>query len=139
MEASGFYYSATRFTSNELVQCLKVVSDTHHHPIESITPAWIEQNIKNHLESIEHVLQHQKVLLEELEVAHHVPNAFEAIAQKWRFSQQQKTQLQQLLRRWHLIWGDTTSAESAISGCRNSRECLQALSDTINKQPTALD
>ena len=139
MEASGFYYTATRFTSNELVQCLKVVSDTHHHPIESITPAWIEQNIKHHLESIEQVLQSQKALLDELEVAHHIPNNFEAIAQKWRFSQQQKMQLQQLLRRWHLIWGDTASVESAISDCRSSRECLQTLRNTLHQQPTTLD
>ena len=138
MEAAGFYYAATRFTHSELVQCLKVVSDTHHHPVEGITPAWISQAITDRIPFVDHILQQQKMMVAELNKAHTQPIDLLALSEKWHFTNQQKKQLQQLLQRWSLIGGEKLSIETQLLSCRSSRECLQQLKTYVDNYPVTL-
>ena len=52
MEASGFYETATRFTTGELCHCLKIVSDNESTPATGIQPYRLSELIHNHLETI---------------------------------------------------------------------------------------
>jgi len=51
MEASAFFSTATRFSSAELVQCLKVISDNQHQP-PSRNKAVLSHLIQSQIESI---------------------------------------------------------------------------------------
>lgn len=138
MEASGFYYAATRFTHSELVQCLKIVSDTHHHPIEGLTPAWVSQAITDRIPFVDQILKQQKKLVAELDKAHAPPADSLALGERWHFSSQQQKQLRELLRRWSLIGEGKLSIEKQLLSCRSSRECLQQLKTYIDNYPIKL-
>ena len=138
MEASGFYYAATRFTHSELVQCLKIVSDTHHHPVEGITPEWISQAIAERIPFIDHILEQQKMLVAELNKAHTPADDLLGLSKQWHFSSQQQKQLQQLLRRWSLIGEGKFPIEKQLLSSRSSRECLQQLKIYIDNYPIKL-
>jgi nucleoside phosphorylase len=52
MEAAGFYPAACRFSSSELVQCFKVVSDNRQHANTKITAKHCEQLVDSQLKTI---------------------------------------------------------------------------------------
>ena len=52
MEAAGFFPSATRCSSSELVQSIKVISDNPHQSIASVNARLIEELITKNLSKI---------------------------------------------------------------------------------------
>jgi nucleoside phosphorylase len=101
MEASAFYETAVRFSSSELIQSLKIISDNEHSSIEKITPvkvsAWIQKQlgeITSHIKRLQILAsQHKHVELDE----------YLQMIQQWRFSSHEKLQLKRLLIRWQIL------------------------------------
>ncbi len=56
MEASAFYETAVRFSSSELILCLKVISDNQLSPVENIQPKQVAALIAAHLATVESLL-----------------------------------------------------------------------------------
>ncbi|WP_428355717.1 hypothetical protein [Methyloprofundus sp.] len=97
MEASSFYETAIRFSSSELIQCIKVISDNKHNSTEQIKPAQVSLWLKGALPIIAAYMQ-QLSLLASLDkpVA---AEGFAEIIEQWRFSSNEKLQLKSLLRK----------------------------------------
>ena len=57
MEAAGFYPAACRFSSSELVQCFKVVSDNRQHANTKITAKHCEQLVASQLKTINSLVE----------------------------------------------------------------------------------
>jgi adenosylhomocysteine nucleosidase len=57
MEAAGFYPAACRFSSSELVQCFKVVSDNRQHANTKITAKYCEQLVASQLKTINSLVE----------------------------------------------------------------------------------
>lgn len=110
MEASGFMYSALRFSSAELVQGLKIVSDNRNQQIGKNRPR-VSELIHQHIESIE---KQACALIElERELA-----ALEPAAESWQqvlslahFSQTQKSRLRVL---WRYLCNRDFSSEALL-------------------------
>ena len=56
MEASAFYETAVRFSSSELILCLKVISDNQLSTVENIQPKQVAALIAAHLATVESLL-----------------------------------------------------------------------------------
>jgi nucleoside phosphorylase len=57
MEAAGFYPAACRFSTSELVQCFKVVSDNRQHANTKITAKHCEQLVDSQLKTINSLVE----------------------------------------------------------------------------------
>ncbi|BCG65879.1 MAG: adenosylhomocysteine nucleosidase [Methyloprofundus sp.] len=95
MEASAFYETAIRFSSSELIQCIKVVSDNQANPVAQIKPAQVSELIMMAIPVIKDYIN----LLSQLALLSQnfkVPFYTEIITQA-HFTNQQKLQLKMLL------------------------------------------
>lgn len=66
MEASGFINAANRFTTLELIQSLKVISDNHENPARRFKKQEVDDWITCHLESISRYADQLQQLREEI-------------------------------------------------------------------------
>lgn len=64
MEAAAFYSVATRFSSGELVQCCKIISDNTLFHANGLTPDLIEDLISAHIQSVDSVVQALRSLID---------------------------------------------------------------------------
>lgn len=104
MEASAFYETAIRFSTSELIQCIKIISDNEHNASTKIKPAQVTEWVKNALPIIASYCQ-QLTKLARLTQPVDVTEYAEIIRQ-WRFSSNEKMQLQRLLNKRALLTAD---------------------------------
>jgi adenosylhomocysteine nucleosidase len=130
MEASAFYETATRFSSGELVHCLKIVSDNESLPAQEIQPKQVSALISEQLPSILTILNELSKLAGLLKPQE--LNGFDQLLSQYRFSANEQIQLKKLLSRWHLLKGQQ-KAEPAIGSARNGKEFLKLLDSSLNE------
>lgn len=98
MEASAFYETAVRFSSGELIQCLKVISDNELSPAENIQPKQVAALIAAHVATIEAILAELSRLAKIITVAE--PELFGQLTQRYHFTVSEQGQLKSRLSRW---------------------------------------
>ncbi|MCF6202417.1 MAG: hypothetical protein L3J59_01935 [Methylococcaceae bacterium] len=104
MEASAFYETAIRFSSNELIHSIKVISDNEQTTIESINAKKVSQLVINQLTQIEQLFNHW-VLLQKPVIPCELKE-FNLILQQWNFTVSGKIKLKSLLSRWQMLSAD---------------------------------
>ncbi len=125
MEASAFYETAVKFSSCELIHCLKVVSDNESSAVEQITPKRVEQWMAVHQQQLNEIFQFlhtQRQLI--------IPDAlqeYEEILSRWHFSVSGQVKLQGLLRRWKVLSGDNWLEKQSVDFASGKQllRCLQ--------------
>ncbi|RLA09945.1 MAG: hypothetical protein DRQ54_01115 [Gammaproteobacteria bacterium] len=105
MEASGFYPTACRFVTGELVQCLKVVSDNRGHPATRLDEGVIGERMVELLEPLAGVIDELHSLAMTLPRPVIGEVALQPYLQRWRFSHAQRLQLSRLLHDYQLLSG----------------------------------
>ncbi|MBE0469449.1 MAG: hypothetical protein IBX55_08105 [Methyloprofundus sp.] len=104
MEASAFYETAIRFSSSELIQCIKIISDNEDHPSTQIKPAQVSAWLTKALPIIDSYYQ-QLGELASLVTPTDISEFNEMISQS-RFSSNEKMQLHSLLNKRMLLAND---------------------------------
>ncbi len=130
MEASAFYETATRFSSGELIQCLKIVSDNSSSPAPNIQPKQVTTLISEQLPTISGLWNELTTLADVLKPEEH--KELNQLLSQYHFSANEKIQLKKLLSRWRLIEGDT-SVKFASGSARTAKEYLTLLDASLNK------
>lgn len=103
MEAAGFYATACRFATSELVQVVKVVSDNLAHPAGRLRAGDLTALIGRQLDALDLFLHRLGRLANELaEVDSADEDQLERYLARWRFTASQRRQLQEQLRRWNV-------------------------------------
>lgn len=104
MEAAGFYEMAVKFSSSELIQVLKVVSDNAQSSIVHINEErvgnWVTEQIGVIDTMLTQLMQARQALLVPLSDIH------QQILKEFRFSVTGSIKLKSLLQRWHLLRGN---------------------------------
>ena len=137
MEAAGFFPAATRCSSGELVQSIKVISDNPHQSIASLNARSIKQLIKKNVSKIEQFINRLSELSTEIKVLPHHGSLPESWANRWSFSVTQDHRLRRLLQRWGALIGDAETLDSALSACKDGAAVLTALEERLNaEKPT---
>ncbi len=103
MEASAFYATASRFSTAEVVQSLKIISDNRAQPASGIHEKQVLALIEQQLPMIDQLIQQLDALSIECQQQHARPAAFDGFIEQWHFSRYQQNQLQSLLRRWQAL------------------------------------
>jgi len=129
MEASAFYETAVRFTSSELIQCFKVISDNQENSSTQIKPAQVSQWIKEHVITIGEY-KHQLMSDTRLSVAADI-SEYSKLTEQWRFSSNEKIQRQSLLNKYALLTNHQALSISVL-GATTGKEFLKLLRHEID-------
>ncbi len=130
MEASAFYETATRFTTGELVHCLKVISDNQSSPANLIQAKQVSLLIAAHVATIDALIT-QAVALAELLVTPKTP-LFEQLTQSYHFTVSAKAQLKAQLARWAVLT-DNLPLNFDEAQLTNGRDVLLWIEQQINQ------
>jgi len=131
MEASAFYEIAIRFSSSELIQCLKIISDNEQYSTQQINAAQVSQWINNALPLIEQYSQTLRAistLQQEI-----ITPYYAEILDTFHFSSHEKIQLKSLLNKRALLLPKQTLTD--FSATHNSaKSVLLSLHTEIENQ-----
>jgi len=133
MEASGFMMAASRFTTLELVQSLKVISDNCKHPARRFKASEVEAWVSPHLETIAGVADRLCALREI--IIDHTETERQAFLQRWHFSQYQQTQLQRLIQRYRAIYPGQYLLTQIPTELDQSRAVIGWIEERIRQAP----
>jgi adenosylhomocysteine nucleosidase len=130
MEASAFYETGTRFTSGELIQCLKIVSDNESCPAHNIQPKQVSELISAELSTIAAILTELTQLAELLSSPEF--SQFDQLLSKYHFTVNEQIQLKKLLSRWGLV-KSKNRIEIVSNIAKNAKEFLGLLNQQLNE------
>jgi len=126
MEASAFFTTATRFSSAELVHCLKVISDNQDQP-PSRDKAAISLLIQNCIKPITDFAEKLQALCEPFKQLDIEAATWKSIIEQAHFSQTQQVQLRSALRFLMARQRSASTLASFIHGLTKSRDILAKL------------
>lgn len=126
MEASGFYPIASRYSTRELVQCVKIVSDNTKNSWRDLRKGQVGDWIKYQMYSIAEGAQ-ELLSLSAAEVRRcAVPIEGESMLSTWHFTVTEKHLLFKLLRRHQVLMADQ---KAAVLCCQN--EGVQSAAEAL--------
>ena len=137
MEASGFYPTATRFSTSELVQVVKVVSDNRESSLDQLTPGRIEALIVDRLEVIEAVIERTTALAQEARGLGLEPANFTRVLERWHFTVSERHRLRRLLQRYQVLYPENDDWHHGLVAMRGS-DVLHWLQARIAECPVRL-
>lgn len=126
MEASGFMYSALRFSSAELTQCIKIVSDNQHHKTGK-NRQQVSDLIHQNIESITRQADNLAVLNAEVAKLSINPESWQQLEAMAHFSQTQKNRLRVV---WRYLVNRNMNSETILrelQGHRSASAIINAL------------
>ncbi|MGR9086516.1 MAG: hypothetical protein ACU841_05500 [Gammaproteobacteria bacterium] len=130
MEASAFYETAVRFTTAELAQCLKVVSDNRSSPADTIKPRQVSAWIADEMPAIEATLAELIRLAESITFPE--PAVLSGLTRRHHFTASERAQLKKLLSIWDCLTDHRALDMDAIGFC-NAGEILRWLEQEIGR------
>jgi len=130
MEASAFYETAVRFSTGELIHCLKVISDNESSPAENIQPKQVTILIAAHVATIETLLAELNRLARLITVPE--SRLFGELMQRYHFTLTEQGQLKNRLSRWAALT-DAAVPEFDETCLHKSKDVLFWLDQQINK------
>lgn len=125
MEASGFYAAAVRFSTSELVQCLKVVSDGPGDGV--VSPELATQVISDNMNAVDTLA---KVMMELSLEGHVVAEDPLPMLQRYHFTVTQQHQLRRLLAQWKVVYSQEY-VYKYIEKCASAKEIISVLQGKI--------
>jgi len=128
MEASAFYETAIRFSSGELIHCLKIVSDNEISPAQNIQPKWVTELIGAQLETIAAIVN-KLTQLTFLLIKPDLPE-LTALLSRYHFTANEQIQLKKLLHRRHLV-NDENLPDIVDTPAKSGKELLEALNQQL--------
>lgn len=135
MEASGFFPVATKGSTAELVQCVKVVSDNKKYPAQNINSKTVSALITGKLALIESIT-HSLVNLARLVKIPALPaGVLDKFTDQWKFTVTQKYQLESLLRRWYVILPEQPIWHKELSGKPRASDVLKNIEQRLLSTP----
>ncbi len=134
MEAMGFCAAASRFSSFELIHCLKIVSDNQTTSHQHITKHVGEELVGNQLLVIESLF-HEFEKLQQVTMAMVVsPEDFQVLTEQFRFTVTQQNQLKRLLQRWCILEHTRVAELLPVQEFESAKQVLQALESHLQSK-----
>ncbi|WP_341326651.1 hypothetical protein [Methylotuvimicrobium sp. KM2] len=130
MEASAFFETAARFSTGELIQCLKIVSDNRSEPGHNLDPKVIEKLIRDNIGLLDLLLDKLKERAT-LVNSPEAPN-FEYWIRQYRFTVSEQNRLKNLLSRFSVLTGKSLES-TGLEMVKSGKDLLAALEGQLDK------
>ena len=134
MEASGFYSTASRFTTSELVQCYKVVSDNPQTPVRKISTNEASDLIRGKMEDINFLVDRLLNDSHELSALNETPNIFNEIRDQITMTHSEQLLIKDRFRKLHLLNPEALSGFSQSEKSSSAKTVIETLDQLINNQ-----
>ncbi len=138
MEAAGFYPVASRFSTGELVQSLKVISDNRRNPTATLDARAIGERVADAVAEIDRVIQRLRGLSDELVALARPPARFDEFTGRWHFTVAERHRLRRLLERWAVTFPAASPWPPGLERCRDGAGVLAALEAALEARPPRL-
>ena len=128
MEASAFFETAARFSTGELIQCLKIVSDNQSEPGHKLDPKCVEKLIRDNiclLDLLLDKLEERAKLVSRSEVP-----GFDCLVRQYRFTVSEQNRLKNLLSRFSVLTDKGIEAVD-FGKVKSGKELLAALESRL--------
>ncbi len=130
MEAYGFYQAAIKFTTQEFIQVIKIISDNSTETRQKISTEFVNQLMKKNINDILNVINSSHELLDKETIRLAQSKYFVELVQSFHFSQQQKLQLARLLQRAEIFLNET-QINTIIKNANSSKSLLVTLNNDL--------
>lgn len=137
MEASGFYATAIRFGSAELIHSLKIISDNNKYPKNNINKTFVEELITEKLDDINLLINELQQISSSVETLKKEPEFYLKCLSKWHFTQYEKNTLYRMLRRWKHVCPDDDPIVT-FGYLKNAKDLLSSLEIKMDQTPFQL-
>ena len=130
MEAAGFYEMAVKFSSRELIQVVKIISDNVESSLASINEATVYAAINTHLSILETLIE-QLIGLQRSASIDAITRDSHSFSKQYHLSVSNGLKLTALLQRWLLLKGNIFDYTQAPSG--TAKELIRWLEVELEK------
>ena len=137
MEAAGFYDTATRFSTAELVQCYKIISDNRGSSVK-ISADFVEKLICDHLNIIDTILDRMKPLISKVIFPEIPDHEFEKFLKHWHFTVFEQNRLRRLLRQLKTLNPRREIWSPELESLRTAKNTLHFLEAQIRSTSVAV-
>jgi hypothetical protein len=127
MEAHSFYREASRFSFRELVQVVKIVSDTPGQPIEKIRPREATEMIASHMNQLDQVVRQIDQLALEVQPDEQIEKMAQEILSLQHFSVTRTHQLRELLRHAKMLGVDLDQIKNLVNLSPDAKQALEKI------------
>jgi nucleoside phosphorylase len=131
MEAAAFYEIATKFSTNEFIHSVKIISDNSSTSIEHISEAIVIDWVANKVNDINQLLTN---LLKARELLPKLNNdLYSQLIQQVHFSEANAVKLKGLMQRWQIVTGNS-DLKWAESGASSGKELIVWIEQQLEKK-----
>ncbi len=134
MEAAGFYATACRFASSELIHVIKIISDNQQQPAEKMSESFVAELVKEKLTVIDQIAESLSSLANHLDNSNGTPDYYEQIIEQWRFTYAEKTILKSCLNRWHILCPNENPMKE-IDKSLHGKEVIYQITNKLDAYP----
>ncbi len=138
MEASGFYGTAVRFSTAELVHCLKLVSDNAKNPGQDMNAEQVYALVGSQLDVLDELLERLGWLANQLHEARVPEELLSRYRENWHFTESQRHQLRDLLARWNTLAPTADLWPADTQHLRDAKAVLRQIRRHIDESPVLL-
>jgi len=131
MEAAGFYATACRFATSELIHVVKIISDNQQHPAVKISASFVADLIKDKLEIIDQLITSLRQLAKDLDSPNESPDYYDQIIKQWRFTYAERNRLKSCLNRWHVLCPDENPMK-ILDGSLKGKDVINQITSKLD-------
>jgi nucleoside phosphorylase len=130
MEAVGFYEIAVKFSTSELIQVIKIISDNAQSPIDKINESAVETWINDKVAIVEALLNDLMRLRQPSVSDDPTEHLFKTLSTRFHFTAANASKLKALLQRWQLLKG--SELDYADVSIRSASELLSWMEQELD-------
>ena len=133
MEASAFYAEATKYSTAELVQVFKVISDNLVNPISEIDIRSVPGLIAAQAPQLQILIEGMSAIATQHNSNQRLPSYFSEVCSKIHLTVNQKLQLRRLCQRYKALGMEEELSSAADLRVGDARTLIQQLAERIDR------
>jgi hypothetical protein len=133
MEASAFYAEATKYSTAELVQVFKVISDNLENPISEIDIRSVPGLIAAQAPQLQILIEGMSAITTQHNSSQRLPSYFSEVCSKIHLTVNQKLQLRRLCQRYKALGMEEGLSSAADLRVGDARTLIQQLAERIDR------
>jgi hypothetical protein len=131
MEGYGFFKTASKFTTLELIQSVKFISDNPSNPVKKFDKSKVDKIIRSHIHDIIQLINEMETLASSIRPTPEVEISLSKISQFQSFTETQSHQLKKAIRHAFSLKAPIDEIEKAASQASDSRSAIRKIYQII--------
>lgn len=131
MEASAFYAEATRYSTAELVQVYKIISDNLANPISEIDLHKVPSLISSKMSLIVSLIEALGAIATQYNSCQELPGVYHATRARLRLNVNQQLQFKRLCQRYKALGREAELTDIAVVKSVEPRQLIQLLTEQL--------